>query len=117
MKKILVVDDDKDLLLAMKLFFQRLGYIVAVTVSCDEGMDIFHSFQPDLVFLDINVGDQDGRQMCRKIKTQAENQHIPVILISANEEGLKSYREYGATFAIRKPFKMEELIEVLKTIY
>ena len=61
MKKILIVDDDEDLLTNMKSFFKRNGYHVVVTKSCDEGLDIFYSFQPDLVLLDINVSDQDGR--------------------------------------------------------
>src|ERR1700744_3484816 len=91
MKKILVVDDDTDLLATMKVYLRRQGYEVAVTTSCDEGLQIFTSFKPDLVFLDMNVGDQDGREMCLIIKSRAEFRHIPVVLISANHEELKLY--------------------------
>jgi DNA-binding response OmpR family regulator len=113
MKKILVVDDDKDLLANMKVFLKLQGYNVAATTSCNEGLDILHSFQPDLIFLDINVGDEDGREMCRKIKGQAEYQHIPVILISANHEDLKTYLDYGANAYLKKPFALSGLINNL----
>lgn len=113
MKKILVVDDDKDLLANLKVFFKLQGYNVRVTTSCEEGLQILDSFQPDLIFLDINVGDEDGREMCRKIKGQAEYQHIPVILISANQEALLSYLDYGANAYLKKPFELSGLINNL----
>ena len=115
MKKILIVDDDEDLLVNLKSFFKRNGYFVAVTKSCDEGLEIFYSFQPDLVLLDINVGDQDGREMCKKIKTHAGYQHIPVILISANHDDLKFYTDYGANATIEKPFESLRLLHLIQT--
>src|SRR5579871_2143380 len=96
MKRILFVDDDVDLLAAMKILLRREGYEVAVTTSCNEGLDILANFRPDLILLDINVGNEDGRLMCRQIKEQAEYEHIPVILISANDEALETYRDYSA---------------------
>ena len=88
--------------LTSKPLFTRNGYHVAGTKSCDEGLEIFYSFQPELVLLDINVGDHDGREMCKKIKSHAEYQHIPVILISANHDHLKSYSDYAANNIIEK---------------
>jgi DNA-binding response OmpR family regulator len=113
MKKILVVDDDEDLLANMKKYLKRQGYEVAVTTSCDEGLQIFNSFKPDSVFLDINVGDQDGREMCLIIKTRAESRHVPVILISANHDDLKLYRDFGADSFVKKPFEFSRLIDTL----
>ncbi len=113
MKKIMVVDDDKDLLANIKALLQRQGYDVAVTTSCNEGLEILHSFQPDFIFLDVNVGDEDGREMCRKIKSQADYKHIPVILISANHEALQFYRDHGADGFIDKPFPLTQLVSVL----
>ena len=115
MKKVLVVDDDTDLLVMMKTFLKRNGYEVAVTISCEEGLEIFYSFNPDLVMLDINVGSEDGREMCKKIKSQAEYQHIPVLLISANHEALQLYSDYGANAAVKKPFELTSLLDLLAT--
>jgi DNA-binding response OmpR family regulator len=113
MKKIMVVDDDKDLLVSMKSIFMRQGYTVAVTTSCNEGLQILHSFQPDLIFLDINVGDEDGRVMCRAIRSRAEYQHIPIVLISANHDELKLFRDAGANAFMKKPFALSGLINAL----
>lgn len=113
MKKIMVVDDDKDLLANMKAFMSRKGYDVAVTASCEEGMDILRSFRPDLIFMDINIGEEDGREMCKRIKAQAEYQFIPVILISANHEALKQYQECGANSFINKPFLLSGIANTI----
>jgi DNA-binding response OmpR family regulator len=115
MKKVLVVDDDKDLLVMLKSFLKKRGYDVKVTISCSEGLDIFYSFRPDLLLLDINVGEEDGREMCKKIKTQAEYRHIPVLLISANHEALQFYGDYGANAGVPKPFELPELLTLLES--
>jgi two-component system response regulator VicR len=113
MKKIMVVDDDKDLLVALMAVLKRQGYEVAVTMSCNEGLEILSSFKPNLILLDINVGMEDGRDMCRKIKSQAEHAHIPVILISANDNALNTYKEHGADSILKKPFDLVNLYELV----
>lgn len=115
MKKIMVVDDEKDLLALVKGYLKRASYDVAVTTSCADGLDILNSFKPDLIYLDINVGNEDGRQMCKQIKSLAENKHIPVILISANDEALSTYKEYEATGILKKPFQPSELLALTET--
>lgn len=111
MKKILIVDDDKDLLVSLKALFKRNGFDIAVTISCAEGLLIMHTFKPDLIFLDLNVGGEDGGEMCRKIKEDADLKHIPVILISSDHEGLKQYKVYGATF-VEKPVQFTTLVNI-----
>ena len=114
MKKILVVDDETDILHIVKNRLSADGYKVTTTTSCKDGLDIFYFTQPDLVLLDVNVGDEDGRDMCHHIKQQAEYNHIPVILISANPELLKSYSDVGAVAAIEKPFNLDTLRDLIK---
>jgi CheY-like chemotaxis protein len=112
MKKIMVVDDEKDLLALVKGYLKRAGYDVAVTTSCKEGADILASFKPDLIFLDINVGSEDGREMCKQIKSLADHKHIPIVLISANEDSLKTYKQYDADSFLQKPFQPSQLLDV-----
>lgn len=112
MKKVLIVDDDEDLLISLKALFKRNGFDIAVTTSCAEGLLIMHSFKPDIIFLDLNVGDEDGREMCLKIKEDADIKHIPVILISADHEGLKQYNLYGATSFVEKPLQFSMLVNI-----
>jgi CheY-like chemotaxis protein len=112
MKKIMVVDDEKDLLVLAKGCLTRAGYDVKVTTSCKEGAEILASFKPNLIFLDINVGNEDGREMCKQIKSLAEHRHIPIVLISANDDSLKTYKEYDADSFLKKPFQPSRLLDV-----
>lgn len=114
MKRVLFVDDDVDLLAATKTFLRKQGFEVATTTSCKEGLEILEAFHPELVLLDINVGDEDGRLMCRRIKEQAEYERIPVILMSANHEELATYRDYGADNFLKKPFELSAVTNALK---
>jgi DNA-binding response OmpR family regulator len=114
MTKILIVDDDEDLLVSMKSLFKKNGFDIAVTLSCAEGLGILKSFHPDLIFLDMLVGDEDGREMCKQIKDQAEYKHIPIVFISADHEALKLYREYGANSFVKKPLKFSTLLGIAK---
>ena len=108
-EKILIVDDDTDILELLIAAFISKGYQVRGTLTCSEGLEIFYKFQPDLVVLDINVGSEDGRQVCSEIRSHAIYKHIPIIMISANEQGLQSYLEYGANDFLRKPFTLSDL--------
>lgn len=114
MKRILIVDDDVDLLEVLKKSLSKSGYEVVVTTSCDDGLKIFYEHLPDLVFLDINVNHEDGREMCQKIKAHAEYQHIPVVLMSANHEALRPYKTYGAVDKIEKPFGIPSVLQKIE---
>ena len=113
MDKILIVEDDKDLITLLKSGLSRKGYQVRATISCKEGLEIFYQFLPDLVILDINVGNEDGREMCRQIKASAEFQLIPVIMISANDISLELYNDYGANDILKKPFLLTQIQELI----
>jgi DNA-binding response OmpR family regulator len=114
MKKILIVDDDKDLLTGMKSLFKKNGFDIAVTLSCHEGLMILKSFKPDLIFLDMFVGDEDGREMCKKIKEDAEYSHIPVVFLSADHDRKQQSKEYGADSFVEKPFQFSTLLNIVK---
>ena len=113
MDKILIVEDDEDLITLLKSGLSRNVYQVAATISCKEGLEIFYQFLPDFVILDINVGNEDGREMCRQIKASAEFQLIPVIMISANDISLELYKDYGANDILKKPFLLAQIQKLI----
>ena len=115
MKTILIVDDEEDILIALKSYLTRLGYDVATSLTCQQGIEKFYLVKPDLVFLDVNVGNSDGRIMCRTIKSQAQYNNIPVILISANPLMLLKFAEYGAIAVLDKPFDLPNLITIVRS--
>src|SRR3982750_2874216 len=114
-KKILVIDDDEDILVSMKAWFLKQGFLVAVTTTCKEAVSILISFQPDVICLDVNVGDEDGRETCLEIKTQAAYQHIPIILFSANPEYGESFKNWKADAFMEKPFSLRELSSLVQS--
>jgi DNA-binding response OmpR family regulator len=67
MNRILFVDDDVDLLATMKILLRQKGFAVAVTTSCKHGLDVLRIFHPDLILLDNDVGDEDGRLVGRQL--------------------------------------------------
>ena len=113
MDKILIVEDDEDLITLLKSGLSKNGYQVRATISCKEGLEIFYQFLPDLVILDINVGNEDGREMCRQVKASAEFQLIPVIMISANDISLELYKDYGANDILKKPFLLAQIQKLI----
>lgn len=116
MKRILIVDDDTDLLVALKSFLKRKGYDVAASTTCENGYLLVTSFKPDIILLDINIGSEDGREMCKRIKSQAEYQHIPIAFISANREALMTFRDVNANAYLEKPFELSALDDLIRSL-
>ncbi|MFH2202276.1 MAG: response regulator transcription factor [Elusimicrobiota bacterium] len=80
--KILLADDDETTRRLMKLQLNRSGYAV---VSCESGIEVMQKAalsQPDLLLLDVLLGDADGRELCRRMRAQTQTANIPVILMS-----------------------------------
>lgn len=114
--RILVVDDDIDLLMLMERKFQKHGYVVESAVSLSEAEYVSAVFKPDLVLLDINVAGEDGRQLCWKVK-HANNAKTPkVVLMSGMFYPTSRILLFGADDFIAKPFPpefVEQRIEAL----
>jgi DNA-binding response OmpR family regulator len=114
MKRVLVVDDDLDILELVQMALSMNGYTVQ-TVSKWESMDdTIHSFRPQLVLLDVSLGTADGRDLCRKIKASPETSSIAVVLFSANIEMQKSVGECKANSFLPKPFDLQRLVKTIR---
>ena len=116
MKKLLIVDDEEDILMVLKSYLSAKGYDVKTTLTCEHALEVFYIFKPDLVLLDVNVGKSDGRVMCKMIKAQAAYQHVPVILMSADLNNLLSYSDYGAISIMEKPFNLPLVLATIRSL-
>jgi DNA-binding response OmpR family regulator len=113
-KKILVVDDDTDLLEIMKFLLADAGYKVR---TCETGKQILNTikkFKPDLVILDIILGNLDGRNLCRAIKTDKHTKLIPVIIISAVDDLDDITLTVGTNGILSKPFDIDSLLSCIR---
>jgi len=115
MKRVLLIDDDVDLLGLLKKSLEKTGYRVIATTHCKDALTLIYQNVPEVIVLDINIGDQDGREFCKEIKSSADLMHIPVIMISANTALLGTYRDYGAEYAMEKPFLAAQLMEAIES--
>jgi CheY-like chemotaxis protein len=82
-ERILIVDDDPTILTLLQDLLGEEGYSVRTSTSSTSLLQHVQRFQPDLIVLDALLSEEDGRVLCRQLKTNALTKHIPVILISA----------------------------------
>lgn len=116
MRRILAVDDDKDILEVLQFILEDFGYEVETLSDGHFLFDKIKTTSPDLILLDIMLGNLDGRQLCKDVKSKEETHNIPVILVSASHSIQESINQNGAPDAfIAKPFDIYELLDTIKT--
>ena len=109
---ILVVDDQRDLLELLEMALSQEGYIVRTAASGTEALAMIAAEKPDLVLLDIILGDISGIKITTKLKHEAETSHIPIILLTAkdSETDIIVGLSVGADDYITKPFSTKVLL-------
>ena len=110
-KKVLVVDDDPDILDALRFLLEDAGYLVDTSLKDGEMINKkIKKSPPHLIILDVLLSGHDGRHLCKVLKNQVETKHIPIIMISAHPDADKTAMEAGANAFIAKPFDIFELL-------
>jgi DNA-binding response OmpR family regulator len=115
--KILIVDDDPDILASIKHVLGEEGYNVETTEKGEYAEKLAKktpSLLPDLIILDVLLSGRDGRTICRKLKKNPDTKHIPIIMISAHPDAEKSVLEIGADAFLAKPFDLMELLSCIE---
>lgn len=110
MSRILVVDDDIDILSVMEVLLSMKGFDVEVTAKGENTFPKINSFKPDLILLDVLISGHDGRVICKQLKNDETTRHIPVIMFSAHPGAAATIADYGADDFIAKPFDVAHLI-------
>jgi len=115
-KKILVVDDEQDLLDFVKIRLEANDYSVVTALDGKEGLAVFKKESPDLVLLDILMPKLDGFQVCQKLKADPLTKNIPVIMLTAvdREKDIIQSKHVGANGYIVKPFDAKTLLFNIK---
>ena len=117
MKRILVVDDDDDVLETIQLILEIGGYDIEPLNNAELVFDTINDFKPDLILLDVVLGKIDGRVICSQVKSNLETKHIPVLMMSGLYD-LKEIQdlECAPNDFMSKPFKMDELLEKIENL-
>jgi len=115
---ILVVDDDVDILNALKFLLEDEGYAVQIADKGDyaESLAMGNQVLPDLIVLDVLLSGKDGRLICQKLKSQDETKHIPIVMMSAHPNAEHSVKKVGADAFIAKPFSIDNLLSLIPSL-
>ena len=114
-KRVLVIDDDEDILALLNIIFQENGYDIVLS-NTGEAAEHIRVIHPDIVLLDvrINGSEKSGAEICREIKANYETKDFPIMLMSAESDLAFIAEECGANSYITKPFDIFDLISQVK---
>lgn len=112
-KKVLVIDDNHDILDIVKIILTNDGFGVKTLENGNDTYKVVESYHPDVILLDVCLGATDGRDICRKLKTDATTKDIPVIMFSANFKSIDVSKECKADDFIAKPFDIAHLLSTM----
>jgi two-component system phosphate regulon response regulator PhoB len=117
-QRILVVEDEPDLVRLLEFNLTQAGYEVQAVQRASDALKAAQSDPPDLVLLDLNLPDGSGTDVCRVLKTTATTRAVPVIMVTARGEEIDRVVgfEIGADDYVVKPFSVRELILRVKAI-
>ena len=113
--KLLIIEDDADLVKALDVYFSREGYSVVTAANGLEGLQELYKEHPDIVVLDIAMPKMDGWEVCRRIREMSD---VPVVILTARvqeDERVKGLK-LGADDYVVKPFSLKELEARLEAV-
>ncbi len=115
-KKILIVDDERDIVKALVIRLQGAGYEVVTAFDGAQGVFMAHKEKPDLILLDIRMPAGNGFSVAQRLKRSMNTFTLPVIFLTGSPE--KNAEEkamaLGARFYVKKPYDPEELLDAIR---
>ncbi|MBD3219052.1 MAG: response regulator [candidate division Zixibacteria bacterium] len=114
--KILSVDDEPEVLDSLSELLDAAGFDVKSSNDAEQALQIASEFQPNAIVLDIIMPQMDGYQFCKLLKKNPDTADIPVIFLTGvdpQDDSGKAFEAGGQLF-VKKPFRIEELVEVIK---
>jgi DNA-binding response OmpR family regulator len=115
-KKILIVDDERDIVKALTIRLQSNGYNTVTAFDGAQGVFMAYKERPKLIILDIRMPAGDGFSVAEKLKESKRTSEIPIIFVSGSPErnAEERARDLGARFFIKKPYDPEELLDAVR---
>jgi DNA-binding response OmpR family regulator len=116
--RVLVIDDEDDVLLLCRVNLQHAGHEVLEALDGDRGLELARSGRPDIVVLDLMLPSIDGYEVLAALRDDDRTRHLPVLVLTAKaqiEDELRSWRAGAAEF-LTKPFPPQTLVEALERV-
>lgn len=114
-KKVLIVDDERNIVTALEFLLQKNGYEVRVAVTGEEALAQLDAFRPDLVLLDVMMPKVSGYEVCQRVRSRPEWRGIKIIILSAKGREVEVSKgiSLGADLYVTKPFSNTELVAAI----
>ena len=111
-KKVLIVDDEPNIVAALDYLLQRSGYEVRIAANGEEALRQVETFGPDLVLLDVMMPQRSGYDVCQRIRERPEWSSIKIVILSAKGRDAEVSKglALGADLYVTKPFSNAELV-------
>jgi two-component system, OmpR family, alkaline phosphatase synthesis response regulator PhoP len=118
-KKILIVEDEKDILDLLRIYLEKEGYRTFTAMTGLEGLKMVKSERPDLVVLDLMLSEMDGLEVCKRLRSDPQTALLPVIMLTAKaeESDMVIGLELGADDYVTKPFSPKALAARVKALF
>jgi DNA-binding response OmpR family regulator len=118
-KKILIVEDEKDILHLVQFYLEKEGYRTCTAATGLEGLKLAKSEHPDLVILDLMLAELDGLEVCKQIRADPRTSRLPIIMLTAKAEESDTIvgLELGADDYVTKPFSPKALVARVKALF
>src|SRR5438093_9648754 len=118
MERVLIVDDDPDILRLVSYNLTQAGFDVATAPTGRKALEAVQKQPPDLIILDLMLPDVDGMEVCRTLRQRDNSRRIPIVMLTARSEEIDRVIgfELGADDYVMKPFSPRELVLRVKSI-
>lgn len=116
--KILIVDDEPNIVLSLEFLMKREGYSVAIAADGDEALAQVESFSPDLILLDVMMPKKSGYEVCEILRGNPDCAGVKIVMVSAKGREVEVAKglALGADAYITKPFSTKELVAQVKSL-
>lgn len=117
-KKILIVDDEPNIIVPLEFLMEQNHYEVRVAETGERALEIIPAYEPDLILLDIMLPGIDGYEVCQKIRKNPKFNQVKIIFISAMARSIDVAKgmELSADEYITKPFSTADVVKKIKTL-
>lgn len=115
-KRVLVVDDEPNIVMSLEFLMRRAGFEVAVARNGREALDALEGSPPDLLLLDVMMPEFDGYEVCERIRARSEWRGTKIVMLTARGREVERERglSLGADAYVTKPFSTRDLVEQVK---
>lgn len=114
-KRVLIVDDEPNIVAALEFLLHKNGYAVRVAANGEEALAQLDAFRPDLVLLDVMMPKVSGYEVCQRMRSQPQWRDIKIVILSAKgrEVEVSKGMSLGADLYVTKPFSSTELVATI----